>query len=288
MPTGDTHMFPAPETASVEADGRRFAVAAPTWAAWQSALEQAAPDGTVDEQRVVEECLRACVREGLQGRGDLRELSRDARSGLMGQVMELIDWQRTTLDLRLEAHPDGALIRGDGIRLRLRPWSFGERNDALRQSLRLHQGEVSVDLAAFERAMVLCCAAGVNGEQLTPEEVAAWPVPLGEAVLQALDGLNGLEADYTEVLQACVKAGREHPDLQLAELCKAFGWAPAQALDLDGRTAERLLIGLRAAKGAGSPKRLETKRPAIAESQVAPAAFPGPGEGVTRIVVTDD
>jgi hypothetical protein len=270
--------FPAIAPRTVVVEGGRFTVVPPSFTDWQGALDRACPGGQPDAQRLVEECLLTCVRRadnsGPVSRGALQSLTARDGDALLSAALELIDGQRQWLDLVVRAQADGVAIRGTGVQLWLTPWSFGERNDALRRALRVDAGQVVLDMGSYEQAMVRRCVAGSE-----PEDPSAWPVPLGEVVLRELDRLNGVEPAFTETLAACLRTGQEHPDLALLELCRAFGWTPEQAERMGARAGQRLVATLQvvqAEAGAGY-------------ATAAPAALPSEGgEGVTRILVHDD
>lgn len=265
---------------TVAADGRPFMLAPPRWGPWQGALDRAAGG----PEALLEECLLVSLRDADGYRlthRDLAGLSAEAGDRLLGALLELIEQERAALDLSVGA----ATIEGRGISLRVRGWTFGERNDALRRSLRLQDGQVTVDMSAYELQMVLQCVTHAEGQRLDAAEVQEWPVPLGEAVIGLLDRLNGVESHEAEILQACVRTGQAHPDIALVELCRAFGWSPAEAERLDARTAERLWAAWRVLAG-GAPHGVEAPVPVTAAATAAVAGAPEP-EGVTRILVRD-
>lgn len=219
----------------------RFTVRAPRWLAWQVALAA----GSAGADALLEACLLACIEEPVT-RAELQALPAAEGDELLTQALALIEAERAALRLQVS----GRQVTGEGIDLSLQPWSFGERNAALREALRLVGGQVTIDLLAFERAMLLGCVPG-----LTPEGLATWPVPLGEAVLGALDRLTRTDG---ALLQAAIAQGMPHPDLSLVQLCRAFGWTPEQVERLDAGLAERLLavvgaLGLPSAQGVGLP-----------------------------------
>ncbi|HWI60726.1 MAG TPA: hypothetical protein VNT75_02680 [Symbiobacteriaceae bacterium] len=244
-------------------------VRAPRWSEWQQALS-AAGSGPA---QMLGRLLTACA--GLTA-AEADALPAATGDALLAAIFDLIEASREALGLERRALPDGTHITGHGVDLLLRPWSFGERNAALERALIPVGDGVALDLPVFELAMVLACALPA-GHGLTATEVAGWPVPLGEAVIAALDELNGISPGREQLLAACVRSGTRHPDLDLLDLCLAFGWTPAQAEEVPARQAERLLAAL------GARRALE---PAVAApaAQAAPAAMSGE---VTRIVITD-
>ena len=246
-------------------------VRAPRWSEWQRALSAAG----AGPARMLEDLLASCT--GLSP-AEAEMLPAATGDGLLGAIFDLMERQRATLALERTANPGGGVrLMGHGVDLTLRPWSFGERNAALERAL-LTDGEgVWLDLPAFELAMVLCCAAPA-GRALSAAEVAAWPVALGDAVISALDELNGVAPGREQLLAACLRSGVRHPDLDLLDLCLAFGWTPEQAEGLAARQAERLLAAL-GARRAQEPAPAEA-----AVSRPAPAAMTGE---VTRIVIAD-
>lgn len=244
---------------------RSYTVRTPRWSAWTGALERAAGDSA----RLLEECLLTCV-EGLTIES-VRSLPAAEGDRLMAAALQALEEERAALRFEVLEGAEEWRIQGGSYDLRLHPWTFGERNEALRRSLRLQAGQIAVDLSTYELMMLQTCVSATNGERLTPEQIAEWPKPLGELVIQSLDRLNGLEVNYTAVLDACVREGRDHPDLALLYLCQHFGWRPEQVERLDARLAQRLLAAL---------KVVERGR-----TQSVAAALDG--EGVNRIIVED-
>lgn len=244
---------------------RRFTLRTPRWWTWNQALERAGGDSA----RMLEECLLTCL-EG-ESLDSLRSLQAQEGDRLLSAALQAVEEERAALQLVLEDGPDEWRIRGAGIDLRLRPWTFGERNEALRRSLRLTGGRISLDLAAYEMQALQACVTTREAERLTPEAIAEWPLPLGEMVTRALDQLNGLDEGHSAILEACVREGRDHPDLALLYLCQHFGWRPEQVERMDARLAERLLAALK-----------------VVEQGRVQAAAADQREGVNRIIVEDD
>lgn len=257
--------------------GGEFTVVSPAWLAWQAALERAAArnDGA-DAAELLAEVLLTAVQtpEGTPvRRSDLEALPAADGDALMSALLDLLEEQRRALGLTVKPYSGWTEIEGKGAGLRLTPWTFGARNAALRMALCPAGNGVALDMAAFDRAMVLTCVTLLDGRPLTPEQVAAWPVPLGEAVMAELDRLCGVGAGEEATLLRCIETGAEHPDLALLRLCRAFGWSPAEVEEMDARLAERLLTLLRIVEPS----------PASASPRVESR-----GEGVTRILVHDD
>lgn len=260
-------------------EGRQFQLTPPRWAQWQVALERAAGTaGSVKAEVLLEECLAVCTQDAdgsALSRTDVAALGAGAGDRLVAALMEALDQQREALGLEVAERR----IRGTGFELHLRPWSFGERNSALRRSMRLVNGNVVVDLAVYELQMVLQCVTTADGSPLSAADVRNWPVPLAEAVLSVLDSLNGVAAEEAEVLEACLRTGAPHPDLMLLELCRAFGWRPADAEQMDARTAERIYSAVRMSSGAPALAPMDAVRKAPPPSTKE--------EGVYRIVVDE-
>lgn len=243
---------------------RRYTVTTPRWWPWSRALERAGADSA----RLLEECLLTCL-EG-QSHESLRRLPAGEGDQLLAAALQTVEEERAALRIELTEGMEEWRVRGTGIDLRLHPWTFGERNEALRRALLLLEGRVTVDLPTYELQMLQACVTNPDGERLTADAIAGWPVPLGEVVIEALDRLNGVDESQTAILAACVREGRDHPDLALLYLCQHFGWRPEQVERMDARLAERLLTALKVV-GRGA-------------AQVAAAAQ----EGVNRILVEDD
>lgn len=244
---------------------KRFRLRAPRWWLWTQALERAGGDSG----RMLEECLLTCL-EG-ETPESVRSLQAQEGDRLLGLVLEAVEQERTALQIQVTEGPEEWRVKGQGIDLRLHPWTFGDRNEALRRSLRLAGGQIDLDLPAYEMQMVQACVTAEDGERLAPEAIADWPLPLGEVVVQALDRINGLEEQHRDILEACVRDGRDHPDLSLLYLCRHFGWRPEQVERMDARLAERLLAALK-----------------VVEQGRAQAAAALQGEEVSRIIVDDD
>lgn len=256
-----------------------YTVFTPGWGEWLKALERATgPEGTVDTKLIMEECLLSCL-SGSEGSiikiEDLQSLSARDGDRLIQTALRLMDEQLKELNLNLHVETSGksAKLTGNGLHLKLCQWSFGERNEALRHSIRLKDGRVSIDLGTYELMMVIGCTSTVEGHRVEYEKVVLWPVPLGETVVQVLEQINGLEDDYIDILNACHKFGLEHPDLAMFEICHAFGWPPEQVEQMDARLAQRLLAWLRTVRGPNQP---------------VTRTNPAQEEGVTRIIVQND
>lgn len=244
---------------------RQFTLRTPRWWPWSQALERAAGDSA----RMLEECLLTCL-EG-EAIESVRSLQAQDGDLLLAAALRAVEEARTAMQLQLVEGPEEWRVKGTGIDLRLHPWTFGERNEALRRSLRLTGGRITVDLPAYEMQMLETCVSTEDGERLTPAAFVEWSLPLGEMVIQALDRQNGLEEEHTAILEACVREGRDHPDLALLYLCRHFGWRPEQVERMDARLAERLLAALKVVE--------QGRMQAVAALQE---------EGVNRIIVEDD
>lgn len=262
----------------VQLGSRRWRVKAPAWSDWQRSLDRSTGDGVLEPWQLAAECLTSCVRDE-EGRPiDASALADGDRDRLLTVALDLLEQESRLLALSAAQVPGGALVSGNGVSLRLRPWSFRERNEALQAALRLQGADVALDLAAYERSMVQACVSGPDGRPPDGDDIAAWPVALGDTVVQTLERLNSPPPDYLATLAACVQTGHEHPDLQLVRLCRAYGFSPADALAIDARLAEQLLAGMDWLQPLASP-------PA---AMVAPVTAVAAEEGVTRIVVSDD
>jgi hypothetical protein len=269
---------------NVQVAGRNYGVRPPRWGEWQAAMAAGlvlSPGLSLDAAALLEACLLPCVTgpEGALTLAALRALPTSAGDGLLTAALDLLESERERLNLQRTEEGDGALISGEGLQLRLRPWSFGERNRALATCLRLVDGEPILDLGSFERMMVCTCATRITdgiAHHLGPSEVVDWPVPLGEVVVQALDELNGVDPVRDAVLKACIERGQSHPDLTLIHLCRTFGWTPTVVEGLEARQAERLLAALRALEA-----------PPLAARPQATTHSDSPRE-VTRIIVESD
>lgn len=271
-------------TRDVPVDAGRFTIRVPGWPAWRSALQRAAEQGPADVRALLAEALLTAVHDAggrPLTRPELEALPAEDGDALLIALADALEAERQALNLQVREGPGGAEVEGHGVQLRLRPWSFGERNEALRRALRLTGGQVTVDLVSFEMGMVQGCVTGADGRPAAPGDMANWPVALGDAVVDALDRLNGLGNADEAILQACLQTGLDHPDLALLRLCRTFGWTPAEAAGIDAGMAQRLLAALRA---AGEPAPTGGVRSApTKDGRWVPS-----GEGVTRILVRDE
>lgn len=229
-------------------DRRVYRVVLPGWGRWLDLLD-AGGDGA-DPPRLVGALLTACTETEADGRWlrltaeAVNALPTAIADDLADQALSSLEAQRQRLAPREHAHPPGLRLTGNGIPdLLLRPWSFGERSQALRGCLTLCRDDVHLEHGRLERAEVLTCTRLLDEAQppLTLEAIDAWPIAVGEAVSAALARLNEPASGETEVLERCAEAGIEHPDLDLAVCCGAFGWTPDQVDAVPAAQLRRLL-----------------------------------------------
>lgn len=270
-------------TRAVELSTGQVIMTVPVWRQWQDALNRAAAREDCDDAgALLSEVLLVSAQRtdgSLLRRSEIEGLPVQDGDALLIALSELLEQQSQQMALAEREFPDWIELEGQGVALRLRSWTFGERNEALRQALRPWGQGVHLDITVFERAMVLRCVTEINGQPLSPEQVSAWPVALGEAVMAALDRLCAPAAGEQDLLERSVNAGLDHPDLALVRLCQAFGWSPQEVERMDARLGERLLGALRVTGFQNTPAASPVGNPPGIMPQV---------EGVTRILVRDD
>ncbi len=145
---------------------------------------------------------------------------------------------------------DGEWHTLGAVRVRLRPWSSGERFAALAANLHQNETDLALDMAGYLDAMITTSVLAIDP-----------PIPLAEldaasttALLDAVITLNIVPAGAVEqgVLES-PQAAR----LTL-RLCRALQWTPSQIWALPAQEMDRLLALLDRVEGAppsniGSP-----------------------------------
>lgn len=261
----------------------QFRLTLPDWGAWLSIIDAASRgEGEgADVDLLLRRWLKASTEVcwagedrflPLTGIADLPAALADA---LVAAGAEALEAERETLALDREMLESGEIrIASTAGDFTLRPLSFAERNSTLRMSLSVTHGEAALDAGFYEQVLVarsIRCTK--DGASVKVTELRALPLALGEALVTAARELSDPAAD--EELRAFAEAGQMHPDLELANLCLAYGISPAEAEALPAATARRL----------GAAARL------LAASAPQPVAMPDPVEAMpdnmTRIVVTD-
>jgi hypothetical protein len=242
-------------------DLNAYTVRAPTWGEWQAAVDAGlGAGGTVDAAVLLESYLLPCVSVAGRPLGlfELQALPPSVADELLAAALSAMEQERAALGLTAVPEGDGLLLACSlpSLRLRLRRWTFGERNRALSAAMKvLADGRPVVDVSAYERTTVSQCVTVLDADgtvqSVSPDAAARWPVALGEATVQALERLNGLAPEREAVLRACVEHGMEHPDLTLLHLCRTFGWTPAVVDALPAEQVERLLSALRVLSAPG-------------------------------------
>ncbi len=275
---------PKSEPRVVTRDGVSYRITLPNWGQWLAMLDRSArgldAGGQADVARLLRLWLSGSteVMEGASARplGSVDELPATLADALVAQGSAALAEAAEDLAIVTEHLPGGGLrvgtAQGD---YDLRPLTFGERNACLSRHLGLAQGVPEVDASGYELALV---AASITAPQgLRVPDLMALPLPLGEALVSAARNLSDSAPDAE--LAAFAAAGQAHPDLELADLCLAFGMTPQEAMALPATTARRL----RAAAGLIRASQPQAVMP-------APAQMPMQMEDdrVTRIVVHDD
>ncbi|MEM7587642.1 MAG: hypothetical protein AAF560_29920 [Acidobacteriota bacterium] len=287
---------PVEVCASKQSQGpaERYLVYPPVWGAWLTLMDLAeSPDGDrqgLEVDRILRGWLRSTVRlsdaagrERSLARRELDALPVALSDELAQTGVELMERQRQILGLDAEAFDSGWRMSVGDDELELVPWTLGTRNAELRRCLALDSGgELTLDLGAFERAAMCRCAnwrlADGSLGPVTQTEVSQWPVPLGEEASARLEALNDPAAEEGDVLAACARAGQEHPDLAVAELCLGYGWTSSDVAALPACDAQRALAALRVLRGA-APR---------AADPAQSTALEAVQDGLTTILVRDD
>ena len=260
----------------------RFRIDLPDWGAWLSMIDAASRgDGEgADVDVLLRRWLKASVEvcwAGAEQFGKLTaiaELPAELADALVAAGAEALAAESSALAIDVRRLETGEIgVSSTCGCFVVRPLSFAERNSALRMALSVQNGEAALDAGFYEQ--VLVARSTVQGDDSAPVKVAelrALPLALGEALVTAARELSDPAAE--EELLAFARAGQTHPDLELANLCLAYGISPAEAEALPAATARRL----------GAAARLLA---ASAPAPVAEAPDEAMPDNMTRIVVTD-
>lgn len=148
------------------------------------------------------------------------------------------------------AGPDGWLELGS-IRVRLRPWTWAERAEAVRASTtRRPDGAQEFSVERYLRAMVEASIAAVD-----PPGAEIRAVPGAAAAL--IDAVVALSVAGERVEDRMVGAGGESGralSLTTLRLCKALGWTPSQVWSAPAAEIDRLLALLDAVEAQAAPR----------------------------------
>ena len=266
-------------------DGVRYRITLPTWGQWLAMLDRSArgaPDaGTADVMGLLQLWLAGSVdvMEGETAKplGPIDALPAVLADALVAEGSAALETLAQTLDIQTE---HGAL--NDGVQItcalgtyHLTPLSFGERNACLSRNIGLRDGAPEIDASAYEVALVAASITAPEG--LRAMDLMALPLPLGEALVTAARALSDAAPDAE--LAAFAQAGVPHPDLELANLCLAFGLSPQEAMDLPAATARRL---------NAAANLIHASQP-VQQTDATPTLHTAPEDDrVTRIVVHDD
>ncbi|MEM7212432.1 MAG: hypothetical protein AAF479_11155 [Pseudomonadota bacterium] len=261
----------------------RFRLTLPDWGAWLSIIDAASrgegegADVDLLLRRWLKASTEVCWTGGdrfgpLNGIADLPAALADA---LVAAGAEALEAEREALALDREMLETGEIrVASTAGDFTLHPLSFAERNAALRMSLSVTHGEATLDAGFYEQVLVARSIRRTeDGEAVKVTDLRALPLALGEALVTAARELSDPAAD--EELRAFAEAGQMHPDLELANLCLAYGISPAEAEALPAATARRLGAAARLL-AASAPQPIATSDPV--------EAMP---DNMTRIVVTD-
>ena len=260
----------------------RFRLSLPDWGAWLSMIDAASRgDGEgADVDILLRRWLKASVEVRWAGEerfgrlSAIAELPAELADALVAAGAEALEAERTALAIKVERLETGEIrvssTRGDFV---VRPLSFAERNAALRMALSVQNGEAALDAGYYEQVLVARSTVRADdGAAVKVAELRALPLALGEALVTAARELSDPAAE--EELLAFARAGQTHPDLELANLCLAYGISPAEAEALPAATARRL----------GAAARLLSASAPAPVAEVPEEAMP---DNMTRIVVTD-
>ncbi len=159
------------------------------------------------------------------------ELPEPERSELAALALWWISSDAHPLARALETSsigPRELLISSPPLRVRVRPWSFFERAQALRDA------GPSVRVGRYLRAMTLA-----STEVLAPparaRDVLSLPVQLARPILEAVLRVNALEPAREDAARDPALAR------SILRVCRALGWAPTRALEAPAHEIELLL-----------------------------------------------
>ncbi len=261
-------------------DGVTYQITLPSWGQWLAILDRSArgmdSDGQADVTALLSGWLAqsVAVLEGETTRplGAIDALPAALADALVAEGSAALEDLGAALEVRRQVDPaNGGIVLHSALgAYHLRPLSFGERNACLSRHLGLRGGQPVLDASAYEVALVAASLTAPEG--LRTADLHALPLPLGEALVSAARALSD-SAPEAE-LAAFAQAGQAHPDLELAQLCLAFGMTPQEAMDLPAATARRL------GAAAGLIRASQPPGPVPATERE--------DDRVTRIVVHDD
>ncbi len=182
------------------------------------------------------------VAEGLQF--DAKAFSQEilSASGVPGRVTEelmplALWWAAGGEEKPPEAVADGTLPVGKA-RFRLRPWTSGERLQALAANLNSDANGTPVfRVAGYLMAMLRASAtvlepAGTPLEEMDSQTTAA--------LIAAVVNLNVPKA-WDEEVTARLAAGSQETAVNTLRLCRALGWTPSQVWNTPAPEVDRLL-----------------------------------------------
>lgn len=145
---------------------------------------------------------------------------------------------------------DGCLC-GDGVRARLRPWTFAQRAAALSDSL--EEGADGTQELRLWRYLLALLRATIVMLEPPLADVAELPSALGIALLN-------------EAVSACVHRGAASPALsdvqplhramaaRTLSLCQALGWTPSQVWGTPAAEIDQLITLMQISRGEAQPR----------------------------------
>ena len=265
LPTFPEHRDCAPQD-------RRFRLVALPWSAWLRLLDGAGAPSSQGEERLqtdvmLSRWLQSALRQHHETHGWVRltgeaiaELSAAEADYLAAEGAQLWQEQRNALALQVDStDPKKHLIKGNSFTIEVRAWTFSQRNEVLRKYLHTENGELVVHMAGFEIAEIQSCCRIIDNDnakapvELLLNDIQSWPVPLGETVAASVQAVNDVEDNFEETVSFAAQHQLQHPDLDMAILCRGFGWTPDQVAALPAQQAQRLLSALRVLEASAPP-----------------------------------
>lgn len=147
----------------------------------------------------------------------------------------------------------------NGGRVKLRPWTWVERDQAMREStMKLPNGGQQFSMEQYMRAMIRCSVMDVAPKGSTLDDVVA--ARLLDAVV-AVNTTGGRDED--RMLSMGDAAGQALAQTTLL-LCKVLGWMPSQVWSLPAAELDRLLAMLRMTE-MGAPAARATRPRGLAD-----------------------
>lgn len=122
---------------------------------------------------------------------------------------------------------------------RLVPWTWGQRNRALRQAVIIGEDtRPLVDAVGFYRAVLLAMCVAIDNAPPPSGWLDTLPADLGDTLLDTALPMSGQDRDSQARIAQALRARLPDDGIALYTLCKEFGWTPNQvriqrAVDID-------------------------------------------------------